>query len=92
VPTSHDVPALAVSGRAAALARALAVAAEAAEAAAPHPEAVAGAARALRAREVSGWPERCKLARAFLWECSDEMLELAQLLGRRGVFLTYHFD
>jgi hypothetical protein len=35
-----------------------------------------------------GWPRRCKLAHAFLWEYSDERLNLAQFLGRLGVFLT----
>ena len=35
------------------------------------------------------WPERCKLAHAFLSECSQKGLELAQLLlGQLGVFLT----
>ena len=40
-----------------------------------------------RARRVSGWPKRCKLAHAFLWEYIDERLKLAQLLGQLGVFL-----
>jgi hypothetical protein len=44
--------------------------------------------RDLRAREVSGWPKRCKLARAFLWGYSYKRLKLAQLLGQLGVFLT----
>ena len=34
------------------------------------------------------WAERCKLARAFLWEYSDKRLKLAQLLGHLGVVLT----
>ena len=34
------------------------------------------------ASEASGWPKRCKLARAFLWENSYERLKLGQ------VFLT----
>jgi hypothetical protein len=37
---------------------------------------------------VFGWPKRCKLAHAFLWEYSYERLELAQLLGQLGGFLT----
>ena len=40
------------------------------------------------ARKVLGWPKRCKLARAFLWEHRYRRLKLAQLLGRRGVSLT----
>ena len=32
--------------------------------------------------------QRCKLARALLWEHSYKWLQLAQLLGQRGVFLT----
>ena len=40
------------------------------------------------ASKVSGWPKRCKLARAFLWEYSYKRLKLAQLLGQLGVFLT----
>ena len=40
------------------------------------------------ARKVSGWPKRCKLAHAFLWEYSYKRLKLAQLLGQLGVFLT----
>ena len=35
-----------------------------------------------------GWPKRCKLAHPFLWEYSCKGLELAQLLGQLGVFLT----
>jgi hypothetical protein len=38
------------------------------------------------AREVSGWPKRCKLAHAFLWEHSYKRLKLAQLLVQLGVF------
>jgi hypothetical protein len=38
---------------------------------------------------VSGWPKRSKLAHAFLWGYSDKRLELAQLLGQRGAFLTW---
>jgi hypothetical protein len=34
-------------------------------------------------------PKRCKLTRAFPWEYSDKRLELAQLLDRHGVFLTF---
>jgi hypothetical protein len=37
---------------------------------------------------VLGWPKICKLAHAFLWEYSHKRLELAQLLGQLGVFLT----
>jgi hypothetical protein len=37
---------------------------------------------------VSGWPRRYKPANAFLWECRYKRLELAQLLGQLGVFLT----
>ena len=40
------------------------------------------------ARQVLGWPSRCELARAFLWEYSDNRLRLVQLLGRHGDFLT----
>jgi hypothetical protein len=29
-----------------------------------------------RARKLLGWPKRCKLARAFLWEYSDKKLRL----------------
>ena len=35
-----------------------------------------------------GWPKRCKLAHAFLWEYRCKRLKLAQLLGQLGVFLT----
>ena len=42
----------------------------------------------LQRARVLGWPERCELACVFLWECSYKRLELAQLLGRLGVFLT----
>ena len=35
-----------------------------------------------------GWPRRWKLAHAFPWEHSYKGLELAQLLGQLGVFLT----
>ena len=36
-----------------------------------------------------GWPKRCKLSRAFLWEHSGyQGLTFAQLLGQLGVFLT----
>ena len=39
---------------------------------------------------VLGWPKRCKLARAFRWEYNSyKRLDLAQLLGQRGVFLTF---
>ena len=43
----------------------------------------------LRARKVSGRPKRCKLAHAFLWECSYKRLKTAQLLGQLGVSLTW---
>ena len=36
-----------------------------------------------------GWPKRCKLAHAFLWENSCKRLKLAQVLGRHGIFLTW---
>ena len=36
-----------------------------------------------------GWPKRCKLSHAFLWECSYKKLKLAQLLGQPGGFLTW---
>jgi hypothetical protein len=46
----------------------------------------------IRAREVLGWPKRCKLARAFLWRYSYKRLykrlKLAQLLSQLGVFLA----
>jgi hypothetical protein len=35
-----------------------------------------------------GWPKRCKLAHAFLWEYSYKGLELAHLLGQLRAFLT----
>ena len=35
------------------------------------------------------WPKRFKLARAFRWEYSCKRLQLAQLLGQLGVFLTF---
>ena len=39
------------------------------------------------AREVLGWPTRCKLVDASLWKCSSyKGLKLAQLLGQVGVF------
>ena len=44
--------------------------------------------RGPRAIKVLGWPKRCTLAHAFLWEYSDKRLKLAQLLGQLGVFLT----
>ena len=31
------------------------------------------------ARKASGWPNRCELAHAFLWEHSEKRLQLAQL-------------
>jgi hypothetical protein len=40
------------------------------------------------ARKVLGWPKRCRLVHAFLWECSYERLKLPQFLGQQGVFLT----
>jgi hypothetical protein len=42
-----------------------------------------------RERMVLGWPKRCKLAHAFLWEYSYKKLKLDQLLGQLGVFLTW---
>jgi hypothetical protein len=39
--------------------------------------------------EVLGCPRKCKLAHAFPWDYSDKGLELAQLLGQLGVFLTW---
>jgi hypothetical protein len=39
-------------------------------------------------RKVLGWPNRCKLAHAFLWEYSYKRLKLVQLLGQLGFFLT----
>jgi hypothetical protein len=47
-----------------------------------------GFARGLRARKVSGWPKRRELAHVFLCEYSYKRLELAQLLGQLGIFLT----
>jgi hypothetical protein len=38
---------------------------------------------------VSGWPKRCKMARAFLWEYSCKRLQLAQLLGQLERLLTF---
>ena len=34
-----------------------------------------------RARKVLGWPKRCALVHAFLWEYSYKRLKLVQLLG-----------
>ena len=42
----------------------------------------------LAARKALGWPKRCKLAHAFLWEFSWKRLKLAQLLGQLGGFLA----
>jgi hypothetical protein len=39
-------------------------------------------------RNASGWPKRCKLARAVLRKDGSKRLELAQLLGQRGVVRT----
>jgi hypothetical protein len=36
------------------------------------------------ARKVLGWPRKCKLAHAFLWEYSYKRLERAPLLERRA--------
>jgi hypothetical protein len=44
--------------------------------------------RRAAARKLLGWPKRCRLAHAFLWEHSYKRLKLAQLLGQLGVFLT----
>ena len=42
---------------------------------------------------VLGWPKRCKLAHAFLWEHSYIGLKLAQLLRQLGVARRPpHFD
>jgi hypothetical protein len=43
----------------------------------------------LRVRKVLGWPQRCKLAHAFLRGYSYKRLKLVQLLGQRSVFLTW---
>jgi hypothetical protein len=40
------------------------------------------------ARKVLGWPKRCKLAHAFLWEFSYKRLKLAQPLCQLAVFPT----
>jgi hypothetical protein len=37
---------------------------------------------------VIGWPNRCKLAHAFLREYIYKKLKLAQLLGQLGILLT----
>ena len=47
-----------------------------------------GPLRVLAARTLLGWPKRCKLAHALLWQYSYKRLELARLLGRHGGFLT----
>jgi hypothetical protein len=47
--------------------------------------------RHARRAKVLGWPKRRKLAHAFLWEYSYKRLNLAQLLGQRGVILTRFF-
>ena len=41
-----------------------------------------------KARKAFGWPRRCKLARAFVWEYSYKRLKLAHFLGQLGGFLT----
>jgi hypothetical protein len=33
-------------------------------------------------RKSLGWPKRCTLAHAFLWEYSDKRLKLTQLMGQ----------
>ena len=38
---------------------------------------------------MSDWPKRCRLARAFRWEYGHQRLKLAQLLGQRGVCLAW---
>jgi hypothetical protein len=43
-------------------------------------------------RLAVGWPKRCELPRACLWEHSDKKLKLTQLLGQLGVFGTLGFD
>jgi hypothetical protein len=40
------------------------------------------------ARKALGWPKRCKLTHAFLWEYCYKRLKFAQRLGQLGVFLT----
>ena len=44
--------------------------------------------RLVGTRKVLGWPKRCILPNVFLWEYSYKRLQLAQLLGQHGVFLT----
>jgi hypothetical protein len=53
-----------------------------------HAERSSGATTGLYARKVLGWPKRCQLAHVFLWEYSYKRLELAQILGQLGAFLT----
>jgi hypothetical protein len=45
--------------------------------------------RPTAARGALGWPKRCKLARAFLWEHSYKRLTLAQLLGQLSGRLSH---
>ena len=40
-------------------------------------------------KKILGWPKRCKLAHALLWEHSYKGMKLAQLLGQPSVFLTF---
>ena len=42
-------------------------------------------------KTAPGRPRRCAVAHAFLWERSDNGLEMAQLLDRHGILLTLGF-
>jgi hypothetical protein len=55
---------------------------------APAARTPARAAGGAQASKALGWPKRCQLAHAFLWEYSHQGLKLAQLLGQLGVFRT----
>jgi len=48
----------------------------------------AGATSLAGSRKVLGWPKRCKLAHAFLWQYGYKGPKLAQLLDPLGVFLA----
>jgi hypothetical protein len=55
---------------------------------AQRPEALQLSDHLQREASVLGWPKICTLAHAFRWEYSYKRLELAQLLGKLGIFLT----
>ena len=44
----------------------------------------------LQARKMLGWPEKCRMDHALLWEDSCKRRKLAQLLGQLGFVLTWY--